>query len=143
MNHPKPFTRPDPLGGMSSFDTLSFPATTADGDTQLHDRSIGEIIRQTKNLSSTQIDQVLQLQRDRGIKFGEAAVALGLARDEDVIWALSQQFHYPYAPEAAEQLNSELVVASQPFSRQAEAFRALRSQLMMRSPLVIVSVRYQ
>lgn len=134
MNHPKPFTQPDPVSVISSFDTLGFKRTEADNaaDGVLHDRSIGDIIRQTKNLSAHQVEQILELQRDRGIKFGEAAVMLGLARDEDVVWALSQQFHYPYAPEAAEQLNSELVVASQPFSKQAEAFRALRSQLMMR-----------
>ncbi|MEY2689019.1 MAG: hypothetical protein RL375_3217, partial [Pseudomonadota bacterium] len=49
-----------------------------------------------------------------------------------VIFALSQQFHYPYTPESRRPLNSELVTAVQPFSRQAEAFRAIRSQLMMR-----------
>jgi protein-tyrosine kinase len=96
------------------------------------ERQIGDIIRDNKQLNPRQVDQILELQRERKMKFGEAAVALGFARDEDVVWALSQQFHYPYAPEAVEQLNSELVVASQPFGKSAEAFRALRSQLMMR-----------
>ena len=55
---------------------------------------------------------------------------LGLATDEDVTWALSQQFHYPYAP-GAQQGHAELVVASNPFGHEAEVFRELRSQLMM------------
>ena len=51
---------------------------------------------------------------------------------DDVLFALSQQFHYPYAPEERRSLSPELVALNQPFSVQAEAFRATRSQLMMR-----------
>jgi protein-tyrosine kinase len=100
--------------------------------TAIHDRPIGDIIRRKKKLSAEQVDQVLQFQREKGVRFGEAAVALGLASDEDVLFALSQQFHYPYAPDQRRELRSELVTATQPFSHQAEAFRAIRSQLMMR-----------
>ena len=42
---------------------------------------------------------MLRHQREKGMRFGEAAVALGLASKDDVLFALSQQFHYPYAPE--------------------------------------------
>lgn len=96
------------------------------------DRSIGSIIRDIKHLSQEQIDAIAEHQRSNGVRFGEAAVALGLATDADVVFALSQQFHYPYAPEDRRDTNAELIVAGQPFSQQAEAFRAIRSQLMMR-----------
>lgn len=59
------------------------------------DRSIGEIIRQTKNLGDEQVNAILEFQRSSGVRFGEAAVALGLATDSDIVFALSQQFHYP------------------------------------------------
>ena len=59
-------------------------------------------------------------------------MALGLATDADIVFALSQQFHYPYTPEDRRGVNRELVMSAQPFSKQAEAFRAIRSQLMMR-----------
>lgn len=95
-------------------------------------RSIGDIIRESKNLSADQVEQILAYQREHGVRFGEAAVALGFADGSDVLWALSQQFHYPYASNGASTLSSELVVASQPFSAKAEAFRAIRSQLIMR-----------
>jgi protein-tyrosine kinase len=95
-------------------------------------RAIGDIIREIKGLSEEQITQIVEHQRNTGLRFGDAAVALGLASDQDVIFALSQQFHYPYTPESRRKVNSELVTAVQPFSRQAEAFRAIRSQLMMR-----------
>jgi len=76
---------------------------------------------------------VLQHQRDTGVRFGEAAVALGLATKDDVLYALAQQFHYPYAPEEQQRkLSRDLVALNEPFSPRAESFRALRSQLMMR-----------
>jgi chain length determinant protein tyrosine kinase EpsG len=94
------------------------------------DLPIGDIIRQTNNLSAEQVERVLAHQRETGLKFGEAAVALGLARREDVLWALSQQFQYPYA-ESKQQLHPDLVVASDPFSLEAEAFRDMRSHIIM------------
>ena len=112
------------------------PAQPADADfhdTQdLHDRSIGDIIREAKGLTDEQVERILKYQRDHGLRFGESAVALGLASDDDVLFALAQQFHYPYAPENRRALNPELVTAARPFSQQSEAFRAIRSQVMMR-----------
>jgi chain length determinant protein tyrosine kinase EpsG len=94
------------------------------------DRSIGSIISELCDLSPEQVEQILAHQQQHGVRFGEAAVALGLVSTNDVLQALSQQFHYPYAPK---RLNSlELVTLTQPFSAQAEAFRAIRSQITMR-----------
>lgn len=95
-----------------------------------HDNTIGEIIRRLRTLTDEQIEAILRHQRESGLRFGEAAVALRLVTDEDVLWALSQQFHYPYVPEGGEPADSELVVAADPFSAHAEAFRELRSQIM-------------
>lgn len=99
----------------------------------LQDRSIGHILAEANSLTADQVERILAHQKSHGTKFGEAAVALGLAKGEDVLWALSQQFHYPYAPGGGgKQLSEELVLASKPFSHQAEAFRVLRSQINMR-----------
>lgn len=96
------------------------------------DRSIGDIISQANNLSADQIEQILNYQREKGVRFGEAAVALGLASTDDVLWALSQQFHYPYSQDTAKGLHPDLVVANRPFTDQAEAFRTMRSHLIMK-----------
>lgn len=104
--------------------------TATDRKTTGADLPIGDIIRQTNNLSAEQVERVLQYQREHELKFGEAAVAMGLAKREDILWALSQQFQYPYA-DARHAMNPELVVASDPFSAQAEAFRDIRSHLIM------------
>jgi len=98
----------------------------------LHDRSIGNIIAEANKLTPEQVERILVHQKSHGLRFGEAAVALGLVKGEDVLWALSQQFHYPYAAGGGTAPNEELVLAAKPFSDQAEAFRVLRSQINMK-----------
>jgi chain length determinant protein tyrosine kinase EpsG len=122
-------------------DPSSSAALTDAPRSAVHDRSIGSIISETRHLSADHIEQILTYQRAKGVRFGEAAVALGLAKIDDVIYALSQQFHYPYATEEQRKLSPELVSLNQPFSQQAEAIRAIRSQLMMRVFIEGESVR--
>ena len=105
---------------------------SAEAEEPVLDRSIGDIIAELHDLSAEQVERVLAHQRETGVRFGEAAVALGYASKEDVLFALSQQFHYPYAPEEKRTDNPELVTLNEPFGARAEHFRALRSQLMMR-----------
>lgn len=96
------------------------------------DRAIGAIIAETRHLDAGQVARILEHQQAHGMRFGEAAIALGYATTEDVLYALSQQFHYPYAAEQQRKSNPELVALNQPFGGQAEAFRAIRTQIMMR-----------
>lgn len=106
--------------------------TSPDGqDGPVLDRSIGDFIRRARELSDAQIDAILAHQRQHGLRFGEAAIALKLASRDDVLWALSQQFHYPYAPGDGTSFNPELVAAVDPFNVQTEAIRGIRSQLML------------
>ncbi|MCE2915677.1 MAG: polysaccharide biosynthesis tyrosine autokinase [Rubrivivax sp.] len=101
-------------------------------DADLRDRSIGDILSELRELSAEQVEQILKHQRDRGVRFGEAALALGLVSKDDILFALSQQFHYPYAPGERFTTSPELVALNQPFSNQAEAVRGVRSQLLAR-----------
>ena len=109
-------------------------AASGNGDDNgaVHDRAIGDILSDARHFTADQVEKILQLQRDKGIRFGEAAIQLGLATADDVLHALAQQFHYPYAPTEDRRTSRELVTLNQPFSAQAEAFRAIRSQVMMR-----------
>lgn len=101
-------------------------------DSNLADRSIGSILANLRNLSADQVEKIVRHQRDQSVRFGEAAVALGFASNDDVLFALSQQFHYPYAPEERRSASPELVALNQPFGVQAESLRAIRSQIIMR-----------
>ncbi|MBP6902241.1 MAG: polysaccharide biosynthesis tyrosine autokinase [Burkholderiaceae bacterium] len=106
--------------------------TVDNQDTNVADRSIGSILADLRHLSADQVEKIVRHQRDKGVRFGEAAVALGFASNDDVLFALSQQFHYPYAPEERRKASPELAALNQPFGVQAESFRAIRSQIMMR-----------
>jgi chain length determinant protein tyrosine kinase EpsG len=110
-------------------------------------KAIGELIQDARNLSADDLDRIGRYQRENDLRFGEAAIALGLADTEDVLQALAQQFKYAYADEEARKSAPELVMLNQPFGHQAEAFRAIRSQILMRTqgekgqrrPLAVVS----
>jgi receptor protein-tyrosine kinase len=94
-------------------------------------RVIGDIIQQLCKLSDAQVRAIVEHQRARGVRFGEAAVELELVTPSDVTWALAQQFHYPYQKDGSADCEPELVVARDPFGDVAEAMRDLRSRLLM------------
>ena len=114
--------------------TLGSPEHGAEAGSEVvvKDLTLGEIFRETRKLSADQIEAILAHQRAHGMLFGEAAVALKLVEDRDVLWALSRQFHYPYALEGRKQFNPELITATTPFSAISETFRSVRSQLIRR-----------
>jgi len=118
--------QPDPAAGARA------KAGNPAGQVNAEVRAIGEIIRATRDLTAQQVEQILAHQRSHGVRFGEAAIALGLATPDDVLQALAEQFNYAYGTEGAPGLRNEVVVLSQPFGPQAEAIRALRAQLQMR-----------
>jgi protein-tyrosine kinase len=99
----------------------------------LVDQMIGEILSKSKALLPDQIEAILAHQKQTGLRFGEAAVILGIVTSDDVLYALAQQFHYPYSPVAKQKLNAELITAAHPFSKQAESFRAIRGQLLLKA----------
>ena len=69
--------------------------TQTEAESAQPERSMGDILAELRNLTVEQVEKVLQYQRSKGVRFGEAAVALGLASKDDVLYALSQQFNYP------------------------------------------------
>lgn len=93
---------------------------------------IGELLQSAGILTSEDVCRVIAIQQERGLRFGEAAIALGLLKAEDLNRGLSRQFEYPFVRHGESGLDPSLYVAYAPFSEQAEAMRALRSQLMLR-----------
>jgi protein-tyrosine kinase len=96
------------------------------------DRRIGQILRESGRLSPIDAERVLHLQKETGLRFGEAALRLGLISEEDISRAISEQFDYRYLKPGQGNFSTQLIAAYQPFSPQMEVFRAIRSQLMLR-----------
>jgi len=97
-------------------------------------RSIGAILIDSGALSPEDAERILLLQREQGLRFGEAAIQLGMLSESDIQYALSRQFSYAYLRTAGgdKPLSDELVAAYHPFSPRVEQIRAIRSQLMLR-----------
>ncbi|MBK1678899.1 chain length determinant protein tyrosine kinase EpsG [Rhodocyclus tenuis] len=94
--------------------------------------SIGAILIDAGRLTPENAERILRLQKEQGKRFGDAAIELGLLSEDDIRFALSSQFDYPYLPAGDSSLSAELVAAYKPHSASVEHLRALRSQLMLR-----------
>ena len=94
--------------------------------------NIGAALFDSGKITDDQAKQILQYQKEKGIRFGEAAVALGFVTEADIRQVLAQQFDYPYLQRGEGELSEELIAAYAPFSPEVENLRALRSQLMLR-----------
>ncbi|MBS0497804.1 MAG: chain length determinant protein tyrosine kinase EpsG [Proteobacteria bacterium] len=94
--------------------------------------SIGHILLDMGKITPVEAERVLRLQKESGLRFGDAALKLGLITEADIQLVLAQQFDYPYLLPGQGNHSPELVVAYQPFGAQVEVFRAVRSQLMLR-----------
>ena len=98
-------------------------------------RTLGAILVDGGQLTPEDAERILHYQREHNLRFGEAALRLGLIGEADLQYALSRQFAYAYlrkSPGEARPLSDELIAAYQPFSSRVEQLRAIRSQLMLR-----------
>ncbi len=94
--------------------------------------SIGRILLEMGKITPEDAEQVLRVQREKGMRFGEAAQHLGLVTEADIQEVLAHQFDYPYLHPGHSKYSAELVAAFHPFSVHVETLRAVRSQLMLR-----------
>ena len=95
-------------------------------------KRLGQQLLVAGKLTEDEIGRVITMQRQRNVLFGEAAIRLGFVTEDDVRVALAQQFNYPCASLDDSNFSPLLVAATQPHCPQSEAFRVLRSQLVMR-----------
>lgn len=96
------------------------------------DSRMGMLLLEAGKLTLEDAERVLRMHRDLGIRYGEAALRLGLVGEDDIRQALARQFAYPYVLPGQAGYSARLVAAYEPFSPQVEALRAIRSQLMLR-----------
>ena len=110
---------------------LAIPAITPIAANPAREANIGGLLLDMGKLTPEDAEHVLRLQKEEGLRFGDAALKLGLITEADIRQALSLQFDYPYLQSGQGNFDPELVAAYQPFSAQVEGLRALRSQLML------------
>jgi protein-tyrosine kinase len=98
-------------------------------------RTIGAILMDAGLLTAEDAEQILRLQRQNGLRFGEAAIRLGLLTEADIQFALARQFDFAYLrlnDRERQTVSPEVIAAYQPFCTSVDRLRAVRSQLMLR-----------
>jgi len=96
------------------------------------DGRLGSILVENGKIDSGDIEPILEVQRTRGLRFGEAALSLRLITRDDLRGAVAKQYGIPYLAPDSKNISSELVGAYEPFHPRAEEMRALRTQLLIR-----------
>jgi protein-tyrosine kinase len=95
------------------------------------DCRLGRILVEAGKLDEASVNRVVALQRNEGLRFGEAAVRLSLISNNDLQSAVARQFKFPYLPAGYDGLSREVVTAYEPFHPRAEEMRTLRTQLLV------------
>ena len=93
---------------------------------------IGRLLLESGKIGYEDIAAIMAIQKEKDMRFGDAALHLGLVDENDIKNVLSQQFAYTRILDKTSNLDTRLVAAFQPDSLQAEALRSLRSELMLR-----------
>lgn len=93
---------------------------------------MGPMLVAMGKLSPKDLNLILATQKKHGLRFGDAALQLGLVSADDINAILAEQFAYTHTPAASSKLDKRLSALFQPDSMQAEALRSLRSELMLR-----------
>src|SRR5258706_1347291 len=94
--------------------------------------SIGAFLVDSGKITTEDAGRVMRLQREQGLRFGDAAVKLRLITAAELEQVLSRQYAFPFLVPGESKLSRELVAAYAPFDPRVENFRALRGQLMLR-----------
>jgi protein-tyrosine kinase len=113
--------------------TMAQPLEGTLHEAQRRDLRIGSILAAEGKLDSARIGQVLRLQQTRhGLRFGEAALSLGLITREDLHMALARQYDFPCQRPNGASVSPDLIVFRDTLHPRVERLRALRTQLLIR-----------
>lgn len=65
---------------------------------RINNKPLGELLLDRGIINQSQLDQSLDLQREKSGLIGEILVELGFVKEEDVAQALTAQYGFPYLP---------------------------------------------
>ena len=88
---------------------------------------LGQQLLGAGKLNEKDITAIVAAQERTKLRFGDAAIALGLATEADVQEVLARQYEYPISRRDASNFSTALVAADHPFGVRSEAYRTLRT----------------
>lgn len=93
---------------------------------------LGDLFLEQGLLDAHQIEQIGQTQRERKMRFGDAALHLGFLTQSQIEAALGEQFGHSNQLQYSGLAGEKLTFLRQPFSRESEEIRRLRSELLLK-----------
>ena len=72
-------------------------------------KPLGELLLERKLITKEQLDQALEMQKEKGGLIGQILVSLGFVKEEDIAHAITVQYGYPYLPLNNYDFNKEVV----------------------------------
>jgi protein-tyrosine kinase len=96
-------------------------------------RAFGAILVEQGRLNPADAEEIQRFAGANGLRFGDAAIRLKLLTQEDIDFALAQQYNYPIlARGGANGVSDDVVAGFMPQNDMVEPLRVLRSQLTHR-----------
>ena len=65
---------------------------------RVNNKQLGELLLDRGIINRAQLDQALDVQREKGGLIGEILVELGFVREDDIAQSLTAQYGFPYLP---------------------------------------------
>ena len=96
------------------------------------DKPIGAILLDAGLITLDDAERIVAAAKEKGQRFGDAAVALGLVKEGDLRGALAFQFDYPVLPVGASPVSREVIAAYEARHPVLDDLRALRNQILLR-----------
>ena len=123
---------PSTLGPEDSIAAAGSAACADPSADAFADTRIGFLLQLAGKLTAENAERVARTQSELGLRFGDAAMRLGLVNQEDIDAVIARQFAYPVVARGTSTFSPRLVAAFHPASPQGDTLRAVRSQLLLR-----------
>ncbi|MFH0827901.1 MAG: hypothetical protein V1919_01905 [Candidatus Omnitrophota bacterium] len=72
-------------------------------------KQLGELLIDLGVINSSQLEKILELQKQRGGLIGDLLVELGFAKEEDIAQALTVQYGFPYLPLSSYEVSIDIL----------------------------------
>jgi chain length determinant protein tyrosine kinase EpsG len=117
----------------TTMNTVASTTTERTMPTRDRSRAFGAILVEQGRLSPTDAEEIQRFAGANGMRFGDAALRLKLLTQDDIDFAIAQQFNYPVLARGGDGgVSDDVVAAYNPQSESVEPLRALRSALSSR-----------
>lgn len=106
------------------------PGIAAAMRTGEQDNTLGQILLRRRKIDPRDIERILKYAEKKRLRFGAAALRLGMISRQELDHAVAAQFDYPFLEPGAEGYSPRLATAFDPFGAHGTAFRVLQKRLI-------------